>query len=419
MDTGQPDAARSPDVPRAVALPQRSRRFALILALVLFFAGGLFIGRYVFPAGELKYSALRFVAVKDGQRQLIFPTFWEAWDKLHDSFINGLEDEKLFYGAVEGMVKAAGDPYTVFAPPAKTRQFEENIAGSFYGVGIEIGVRKGLVTVIAPLSGSPAEQAGVREGDVIVAVDGENISSDTFIDDVVRKIRGPKGEPVVLTVLHQGSSDTEDIEIVRDNIHIESVRVEMEDGMARIKVTNFNEDTADSFTAAAKDVREQGVKGVLIDVRGNPGGFLDSAVTIASRFLPSGTLVVAERGEKIREYKAEGNALLLEVPTVVLVDGGSASASEILAGALQDQRDVPTVGTQTFGKGSVQEFVKLSDGSSLRVTVAKWYTPGGRSISDEGIEPTVKVEQDRETEEDEQLQRALEELDKLIKEKDE
>lgn len=401
-----------------VSLPKRPRRITALITLLLIFSTGLFVGRYLLPAGEFKYSALQFVGVENGQRQLIFPTYWEAWDELHANFINELVDEDLYYGTVAGMVKAAGDPYTVFAPPAETKQFEENISGSFYGVGIEIGVRNGAVTVIAPIDGSPADVAGVLKEDIIVAVDGVSITTDTSIDEVVRQIRGPRGEPVILTVVHKDASQTEDITIVRDNIIIESARVNIENGVAYIQITNFNEDTSKRFTAAARQAVEAQVKGLIIDVRGNPGGFLHSAVEISSRFLPKDTIVVREQGKEKKDYRAQGNALLQGLPIVVLVDGGSASASEILAGALQDNLNVPIIGTRTFGKGSVQEFLKLSDDSSLRVTVAKWYTPGGRSISDEGIEPTIVVEQDDETEEDEQLLRAREELAKLMSNED-
>ncbi|MFH1354279.1 MAG: S41 family peptidase [bacterium] len=394
--------------------PPRPRRVATLLALLLIFSVGLFIGRYLLPAGEFKYSALQFVTAEDGERQLVFPTFWEAWDKLHANFINELVDEDLYYGSVAGMVKAAGDPYTVFAPPPETRQFEENISGSFFGVGIEIGIRGDAVTVIAPLSGSPAEVAGILKEDIIVAVDKDSITPDTSIDEVVQKIRGPQGEPVVLTVLHKGASKTEDITVIRDNIKIESVKASIENDIAYIAITNFNEDTANRFDQVARQAASAKVRGIIIDVRGNPGGFLNTAVDITSRFLPKEAVVVTEQGKENKEYKAKGNALLQGIPTVVLVDGGSASASEILAGALQDTLSIPIIGTQTFGKGSVQEFMKLSDNSSMRVTVAKWYTPNGRSISDEGITPTIVVEQDRETKEDEQLLRAREELAKLI-----
>lgn len=395
--------------------PRRLNKVIYSLVGLLVFSAGLFIGRYLIPASELQYSLPQFVSVEEGKRQLIFPTFWEAWDKLHDDFIGDLDDQDLFYGAVAGMVRAAGDPYTVFSPPAETKQFEETIKGSFSGVGIEIGVRNGLVTVIAPLEGSPAQKAGVLEEDVIVAVNKEPVTQNTTLDEVVRKIRGPHQEEVVLTVVHKGSPQPEDISIVRDTIAIESVRLNIEDSVAHLTITNFNGDTAKQFTDKSREVAKAGVKGIVLDLRNNPGGFLEAAVDIASGFLEKDTLVVTEKGSQNKEYTTSGKATLKGIPTVVIVNGGSASASEILAGALHDQLNVPIVGTQTFGKGSVQEFIKLSDNSSLRVTIAKWFTPNGRSINEEGIEPTVVVEQNRDTEEDEPLLKAKEELLKLVK----
>ncbi|MBI4022247.1 MAG: S41 family peptidase [Candidatus Andersenbacteria bacterium] len=402
------------DTPAVSPSPRRGlSSMTQLVVLVLIFSLGLFLGRYVMPAGELRYSPLKFVAVKEGERQLIFPTFWEAWDKLHANFINGLDDEKLYYGAVAGMVRAADDPYTVFSPPAETKQFEETIQGSFSGIGIEIGMRNNLVTVIAPLAGSPAERAGVQEGDIIIAVDDDKLTSDTSLDEVVRKIRGEQGQAVKISVARAGAGEAIDINIVRDTISIESVRLEIADGLAHVVVTNFNGDTAKQFATAARQLREQ-ARGVILDMRSNPGGFLDAAVDITSQFVAKGTLVVSEKGKANKEYPAKGGATLAGLPVVVVVNGGSASASEIVAGALHDQAQAPIVGVKTFGKGSVQEFLKLSDGSSLRVTVAKWFTPSGRSINEEGIEPTVPMEQNQDTEEDEQLQRAREELLKII-----
>ncbi len=385
-------------------------------ALLLLFSFGLFIGRYVVPAGELgELSKLNFVTVdQQGDRQLIFPTFWEAWDSLHKNFIGDLSDKKLFYAAVGGMVAGAGDPYTVFSPPDETKQFEQTIEGSFGGVGVEIGVKDGAVTVVAPVAGSPAERAGVREGDIIGAVDGKPLTADTTVDEVVRQIRGENGQPVKLTVLRKGASEPQDITIVRDTIEIESVKLKVKDGVGVINITNFNSDTSTRFNNAAREAIQAKVKGIIVDLRNNPGGFLQGAVDIASRFLDKGLVVVSEKGKMNKEYKASGNPILRGIPVVVLVNGGSASASEILAGALLDNLKSPVIGVKTFGKGSVQEFMKLNDGSSLRVTVAKWFTPSGRSIAEQGIEPTVVVEQNRETEADEQLDRAMEELRKMM-----
>jgi carboxyl-terminal processing protease len=393
--------------------PKKSKHIAFFGALLVF-GLGIFIGRYLIPAGELKeYDALQFVSVDQGQRQLVFPTFWEAWDKLHANFIGDVDDSKLYYGAVAGMVRSAGDPYTVFAPPADTKQFEETIEGSFGGVGVEIGVKNGAVVVISPLDGSPAKKAGILEGDLILSVDKKPLSAETTLDEVVQSIRGENGQPVEITVLHEGETEPKDITVTRDTIAIESVRLDVIDNIAHVSIKNFNGDTAKRFNDIARQIKSDQLKGIILDVRGNPGGFLQSAVDISSRFIPKGQVVVAEKGHKTKDYTASGNTVLSGIPTVILVNGGSASASEILAGALNDQLSTPVIGTQTFGKGSVQEFIKLSDGSSLRVTIAKWYTPKGRSINEEGITPTILVEFDRSTEADEQLNRALEEIKKI------
>ncbi|MEX2055012.1 MAG: S41 family peptidase, partial [Candidatus Andersenbacteria bacterium] len=296
------------DEPTLVPAKSRASRSAIITFIIFFV--GIFVGRYIVPTTMPLGSELQYVTVEDGKRQLIFPTFWEAWDELHGKYLEKLEDEQLFYGAVEGMVRAAGDPYTVFANPTATKQFEENIHGSFAGVGIEIGMRSGIVTVIAPLDGSPAKAAGVLEGDAIVAIDKEPLTQETTIDEVVSKIRGRRGTKVMLTVVHKDSRETADIEITRDTIAIESVKYVVEDGMAIITITSFNDDTAGRFTAAARQATQDNVRGLIIDVRNNPGGYLQSAVDIASRFLPRGAVVVSERGTETAEYKAEGNTIL-------------------------------------------------------------------------------------------------------------
>ncbi|MEX1997612.1 MAG: S41 family peptidase [Candidatus Andersenbacteria bacterium] len=393
---------------------QVARRLGVV---VLILGLGIFIGRYIVPATPFgPNSPLRFVRVEEGNRQLVFPTFWEAWDKLHEKYIDTgeLQDEDLYYGAVAGMIRAAGDPYTVFADPEATKQFEETIEGSFSGIGVEIGLRTGLVTVITPLQGSPAQQAGIREGDIIVAIDHKPLTPESSLDEIVTQIRGERGTKVVLTVIHKDDRETQDIEIRRDRIEVESVKAQQEGDIAILTITSFNGDTAERFTTAVRGALQAGVRGVIVDVRNNPGGFLQSAVEIASRFVPAGSVVVSEKGSVTKDYTAEGNALLEALPVVVMVNGGSASASEILAGALHDHRQAPIVGTKTFGKGSVQEFLKLRDGSSLRITVAKWFTPRGRNINEEGIEPTITIEQNHDTEEDEQLIRAREELQRQL-----
>lgn len=377
---------------------------------------GLFIGRYVLPAGEFQCPPnCPITSTADGKRQLLLPVFWEAWDELHTNFMGQLDETKLLYGAVRGMVQASDDPYTIFADPKDTEQFEQALSGSFSGVGIEIGVRNGLVTVIAPLEGSPAQKAGIKASDVIVSIEHKPITPEMNLDEIVSKIRGPKGTPVVLGVIHPDSRESAELTITRDTIAIESVRLKIEDGLAHLAVTHFSEDTTKRFKTAVEQIIQAKARGVILDMRSNPGGFLQGAVDISSQFLPTDAVVVIEKGKQNKEYRSSGSYPLLDLPTVVLVDEGSASASEIVAGALHDQRQVPVIGKKTFGKGSVQEFIHLDDGSSLRVTVAKWFTPKDQSIDEQGIVPTIEVADDAETEADEQLERAREELKQLVK----
>jgi carboxyl-terminal processing protease len=385
-----------------------SKILGVVLVLGIVFTGGLFVGRYLVPVHEFQYVAQH-------SRNIIPPVYWQAWDQLHEHFIGELNDEKLRYGTIAGMVRAAGDPYTIYSPPAETKQFEENLSGSFSGIGVEIGMRNGIITVIAPLEGSPAKAAGIRAGDIVGAVDKKPITAEATLDEVVQQIRGQEGTTVTLTVVHPEERETTDITITRATIEIESVKLSVEEGIAHISITSFAEDTNRRFDQFAKQIVKDKVRGVILDMRGNPGGFLQSAVDISSHFLPRKTVVVTERGktDKEKEYTSRGANGLETMPVVVLIDNGSASASEIVAGALRDQRQVPVVGVKSFGKGSVQEMIELDDESSLRVTIAKWFTPKGESIDQHGITPTIEIKDNPDTPEDEQLIRAREELKRL------
>lgn len=382
------------------------------LVAILCTAIGVIIGMNIV---EPNYVVPDVLFEKEGGKQSFqFSPFSEAWKILHDQYIGTLNEKALSYGAVAGMVRAAGDPYTAFSDPEETKQFKETLKGSFSGIGAEMGVEGGLIVVIAPLEGSPAAVAGVKPGDIIVAIDSKNVTEDTSLDDAVRMIRGPKGTPVTLTVIHPQDREKTDITITRDDIDIESVKSEIKDGIAHISMSSFNGDTSSKFAKIARAVKKQNVAGIVLDVRRNPGGYLETAVDIASEFLAPNTPVVIEKGKTEKIHRAKRTGSLQGIPLVVLMNESSASASEILAGALHDNLETPLIGTKTFGKGSVQDVVDLSDGSSVRVTIAKWYTPNGTSIADEGIHPTSTVKDNDDTPEDEQLLRAFAEVRSLI-----
>jgi carboxyl-terminal processing protease len=331
-----------------------------------------------------------------GKSQAVdFSLFWQVWERLHEKYVDmeALDAQKLVYGAIEGMVAAAGDPYTAFMQPETSKKFQEEVSGEFSGVGMEIGKRDGFVTVIAPIRDSPAMRAGVMAGDIVVKVDGLDTDGWTT-EEAVSRIRGKKGTSVVLTLSREGHDGFIELTIVRDVIKIPAVEWKMLDGsIAYVQIISFNANVGDEFAKAARELTAQGARGLIIDVRNNPGGLLDQAVDIAGWMLPSGSIVVQERfGDGlIEQMRAGGNARLAQLPTVFLINGGAASASEILAGAIHDIRGVQLVGEKTFGKGSVQQLEQFYNGASLKVTVAKWLTPNGVNISDDGIDPTVEV----------------------------
>jgi carboxyl-terminal processing protease len=323
-----------------------------------------------------------------------FNLYWEVWDALKAKYVdkNNISEKEMFYGSLSGMAAALGDPYTIFFDPKDSQTFNNDLSGTFDGIGAEVGMRDNAITVIAPLSGMPAEKAGIKAGDLIAAINGTS-TMNMSIDQAVELIRGPKGSKVTLTIFRPGFKETKNISITRDTIYVKSVKTEFRpDKILVITVSNFNQDTVNLFNDAVQEAVKDNPKGLIIDLRNNPGGFLDSAVSLASEWVSSGKVVVSEKSTDTGEnnqYTSSGTQLLKKYPTVVLVNGGSASASEILAGALKDYGFAKIVGEKTFGKGSVQELQQLSDGSMLKVTVAKWYTPNGYSINKQGIVPDV------------------------------
>ncbi len=350
--------------------------------------------------------------------------FWKVWHTLDERFVSStttdpLSDEARVWGAIEGLVSAYGDPYTVFFPPEEAAAFESDIAGEFGGVGMEVGMKDSLITVIAPLPESPSEKAGILTGDVLVSIDGKS-TEHMSVDEAVSHIRGEKGTSVSLTLYRKGAEKPIEVTIVRDTIVIPTIKTESKDGVFMIALYNFSAISEAKMQEALRAFMESGSKKLILDLRGNPGGFLQSAVGIASYFLPTGKVIVRENfGTEQAEqlYRSSGKDLhkYRDFKTVVLIDGGSASAAEILAGALKEHGVATLIGQHTFGKGSVQELIDLPHGASLKVTIARWLTPNGVSISNGGLAPDVEVErtpEDREAEKDPQMDAAREYLNR-------
>lgn len=360
--------------------------------------GAVFIG-VLFGAGVLVGAALS-QSDYGIQKKIESTLLGQVKSNLDEKFIfwkasSTLPTEKeLEYGMIEGYVNSYKDPYTVFFPPQKAKSFAENVQGSFGGVGMTVGMKDGNVVVIAPLKDSPSMKAGIKAGDIITAVDGKSVVGVSS-DEAVSLIRGKIDTKVVITVIHPDAKNTTDIPIVRKEIKIPTIDTEKKDGVFVIHLYNFSAESASLFQDALNEFITSGYTRLIIDVRGNPGGYLEASVNMASFFLPEGKVVVSEKQgkeEKELNHRSKGFAgLPTTTKIVVLVDGGSASASEILAGALKDHGVAKIVGMTSFGKGSVQELVNLEDGSSLKVTIAKWYTPNGISISEHGVTPDVEV----------------------------
>ena len=376
----------------------------LIIGLAVVFIAGFFIGK------------ISVVCKFCPPEEIDFSLLWEAWHKLEENYVNPerLDHQKMVYGAISGMVKSIDDPYTLFFNPEETKKFLEDISGSFEGIGIEIGIRKGQLQVIAPLEGTPAQEAGVRAGDKIIKID-ETLTMDLTIEEAVSLIRGPKGTEVTLTIMRDEWDTPKEFKIKRDTIEIPSMKWELkENNIAYIKLYHFSEKSHLDFQKLALEILNSSADRIILDLRNNPGGYLERAQNIAGWFLERNQTVVIEdfgSGGKQEIYKAKGNSQLKDFPLVILINQGSASASEILASALRDNRGVKLIGETSYGKGSVQKLEELEDGSSLKVTIANWLSPNGELITDKGLKPDIEVimtDEDYNEQRDPQLDKALE-----------
>ncbi|EKE20379.1 MAG: hypothetical protein ACD_8C00009G0001 [uncultured bacterium] len=403
------------------------RYYLQIIGVAIFTLGIFWVG---YNQGRNSEKKLEPIAIENavfvnkekiGDNNIDFALFWNVWDLLKEKYVDqdSLDAKKLFYGAINGMMQATGDPYTTFLSPDENKKFGEDISGNFEGIGAELGIKNGILTVVAPLEGTPAQKAGLRAGDKIIKIDGKT-AGDMSIDEAVDNIRGKKGTSVVLTIFREGSNDTQDITIQRGLITVKSVMLEFdENNIANIQITRFGDDTSKNFADAIARVKAQKAKGLVIDLRNNPGGYLEGSIDVASKLLPKETIVVIEEnGDKSqKKMYTRGGDLASGIETVVLINEGSASASEILAGALKENRlNVTLVGKKSFGKGSVQEFIEMPQGTAAKITVARWLTPKGEQINEKGISPDKEVEitnDDFENDRDPQLNEAL----KILKEK--
>lgn len=351
---------------------------------------------------------------------LDFSLFWEAWDKLEKKYVDHskIDYKQMLYGAISGMVKSVKDDYTVFMPPEDSKIFKEDVSGEFQGVGMEIGTRNNTLTIIAPLGGTPAEKAGLRAGDKILKINGQN-TIGMLVEEAVKLIRGPKDTEVILTIVREGWDDVKDFKIIRDVIEVPPLKWELKGppggspDIAYIKLYQFSEIASSAFNKIGLEILRSPAKKIILDLRNNPGGYLEVAQDIAGWFLDKGSLITIEDfggKEKSKEYLAAGPSKFFSYPIVVLINQGSASGSEILAGTLRDNRGILLIGEKSFGKGSVQELADLKEGS-LKITVAKWLTPKGSLINGQGLAPDIEVElteKDYNENKDPQLDKAIE-----------
>ena len=396
--------------------------FILLTLLVLSFGLGYQLGVKGVNITTNGISSLEITSKTSSKYSSVdFSLFWDVWDKLNRYYIDkkAVDAEKMVFGAISGMVSSLGDPYTVFLPPDQNKDAKDDLGGRFEGIGAQLGVKEKKIVVVAPLKGAPAELAGLKAGDWIIKVDNQETASWT-LPYAVSKIRGEKGSKVVLTVLHKAAEKTEDITVTRDSIKVASVEWEIknvknEDKIIYLKLSRFGDDTTNEWNKAVDEIVEtigqpNSPEGLVFDLRNNPGGYLSGSVFIASEFLSDGIIVIQENtGGRETVYKVNRTGKLLTIPIVVLINKGSASASEIVAGALRDRNRATLVGETSFGKGSIQEAQELANGSGIHITTAKWLLPSRKWINGTGLEPDIKQENDdKKPDTDLQLEKAIE-----------
>ena len=399
----------------------KTKIFFLSLAI---FITGLIIGT-IFDRSLIIEKSINFpllsnqVLEKNFNQPLDSEIFWQTWNLAKTKFVDQpVSDKDLFYGALSGIIAALKDPHSIFLTPEFNQKFKEEMSGTFEGIGIEIGIKNNHLTVIAPLPETPAEKAGLRSGDVIDKID--NVSTANMsLEEAVRKIRGKKGTVVTLSIQREGWTERKEFKITRAKIEIKTVTWQIKpEQIVYLKISQFNDKTYNDFLATTKQILIKNPKAIILDLRNNPGGYLDSAVEIASFWLGDKLITYSKNNnDKIKEYRGGNQPVFSHLKTVILVNSGTASGAEIIAGAFQDYKKATLIGEKTFGKGSIQELIPLPDGSAVKITTAYWYTPNGRKINNEGINPDIEVkmtDEDYNQNKDPQLDKAMEMLSKEL-----
>jgi carboxyl-terminal processing protease len=394
-----------------------------VLVIFLAFGGGIFVGTRGVDTSSMSAFAASILGAPEPPEGVDLTPLWRAWEVIGEKYVATqtststelVTDQDRVWGMIQGLAASLGDPYTVFLPPSEAEIFQDDISGSFEGVGMEIAIRDNVLTVVSPLKGTPSDRAGIEAGDRITEIDSTS-TRGMGIDEAVRRIRGPRGTDVVFSIMREGAGEPLEISVTRDVINIPTIETFMRpDGIFVIELMNFSAVSTSLFRDALREFVVSGSNKLILDLRGNPGGYLGAAVDMASWFLPSGQVIVTEdygeKGSAVVHRSRGYNIFNDSLEMVILIDRGSASASEILAGALQHHGIATLVGTNTFGKGSVQELVPITSDTSLKITVARWLLPGGNSIPDDGLAPDMEVpitEEQADAEEDPQLEKAVE-----------
>lgn len=396
----------------------KSKLFTVLLLLFvlgLSFGAGMQYGqkRAVGIAQAQGPAGFGVNGIPPGVPESDFKLFWQVWSLVSAQYFDksAVDAQKMYYGAIQGMVSALGDPYTSFLPPEENKEVKDQLGGNFTGVGMELGSKDNALVVIAPLEDTPAQKAGIMAGDYVIKIDGNDASS-LAVPEAVKKIRGPKGEKVTLEMYRQGDDKPRTIEIIRDTIHVKSVTYQNKgNGIAYLKIAQFGDQTNTEWDAGVAQALKDNAKTVIVDVRNNGGGYMGAAIYIASEFT-NGTIMKQERADGTKKTEtAVRQGKMLTLPVTVLINQGSASASEILTGALIDNKRAKTVGANSFGKGTIQEVQDLEKGAGIHITRARWLTPNETWVHKKGIKPDVEVElkaDDVKSQKDPQLDKAIE-----------